>query len=406
MPALMGDRHHRTRTLGYRSILGLILILASLLFLFLPLLAQLTFHTILALGALFFGLLLIAFECWAHAQVMKKYMKRELISKSRTLVLDDVLRDIFSMDGGILGCIIGTVGLYSLPIFTKEQRVRIIRATCPPEMNVQTLLFSPGGISAFLPDYMRRLLLDDTGSHRIDEEKMLSLHDSNIIDIGEQGGGGGGENDENDLSWDPTTDESNDSTFSLSDDGTTDGVRGTNAIANPSYQSNDPSRNHGSDCLIEAPSHRKKSDPLDDLYIMLLEQLSQTFDPISSNQLIVTGIGAAIACTLQLKRHPSNRRYAINFLHGSFFAVTTGTVFGAFGILGAKMLLSTSLKRRKCSTGVPSKQHVFLNSLSVIIDRMKTDAKFRKRWQAVLVFSMLALVGRKRRKHTPLMTSY
>lgn len=267
-------------------------------------------------------------------------------------------------------------------------------------MDMQTFLFSPGGISVFLPNYIRRILFDATSSNIIDEGRSLSLHDSNIIDVREHGTG----YDENDLSWDPT-DDSNDSTFSLRHDDAGDGIRNANSL----YQFNDPSsnpryRNHDQ-CLIE-PSHQKKSDPLNDLYIVLLEQLSQALDHISSNQVRVIGVGAALACTFQLKRQPSTRRRAINVLHGSFFTAAAGTAFGAFGILGVKYLVSKSLNKSQERTAVPTTaQNFILKWLSITMGRMKSDAKFRKRWQVVFAFSIFALVGRKRRKQTLLTTS-
>lgn len=387
MPTRIIYDHHKT--LRYGSILGAILVSGSLLFLFFPFLAQLSFHTYLALGALFGGILLLSIDLWSNLQGIKNCVKRELISKSRTIVLDDVLRDVFAMDGGIAGCIIGTIGLYSLPIFTKEQRVRIIRATCPPDMDVQTFLFSPGGISVFLPNYIRRILFDATSSNIRDEGRSLSLLDSSIIDVGAHGIG----YDENDLSWDPT-DESNDSTFSLRHD-TGDEIRDAN---NPRH------RNHDQ-CLIE-PSHQKKPDPLNDLYIVLLEQLSQALDHISSNQVRVIGVGAALACIFQLKRQPSTRRRAMNVLHGAFLTAAAGTAFGAFGILGVKNLVSKSLNKSQERTAVPTTaQNFILKWLSITMGRMKSDAKFRKRWQVVFAFSIFALVGRKRRKQILLMTS-
>ena len=95
---------------------------------------------------------------------------------NREIVLDDVLRNIFSFaDGGILassvGSFVGGISLYNLPI-SREQRAQLIQSFLPQNINAHDILHTPGGLWNLFPDIWQTAIRGKS------DQQSSSLHET------------------------------------------------------------------------------------------------------------------------------------------------------------------------------------------------------------------------------------
>ena len=118
--------------------------------------ANLRVLSLAALIALSIGLSLFIYDTLLLLKINIITLRTTVLHTVNDVVLDDVLKGLFSIEHGLVGCLIGTmVGsagmciVYNLPL-SKEQRVSLARSYFP-NINVEDILTNPGGLKSLLP---------------------------------------------------------------------------------------------------------------------------------------------------------------------------------------------------------------------------------------------------------------
>ena len=141
---------------------GPVVLFVALSYLVFPALLKTSKETQLGLLALGLGTLLTALDWAAHihqsAVAFQRRLQKELHARANAVVLDDVLRTVFAPGTGwiatLLGCWVGTAGMYALPL-DEEQRVRLFGsglAEVDGALDAREVLLRPGGLLRLLPE--------------------------------------------------------------------------------------------------------------------------------------------------------------------------------------------------------------------------------------------------------------
>jgi hypothetical protein len=324
---------------------------------------------------LFLGCLLTISDWISLTRTKIESIKASLRNLEDKIVLDTVLRDIFSLEHGWIGCIVGGFGLYNLP-FTTQQRTSILQVALPKNIPISKAFYHPGGIRYFLPESWQRLedipsvdtSFDSTTLQQ--QEKMTtmskegSIHDLFLDDL-----------DDGHIQFKKCLDEAStlDHGDVCDDSATPSSTASTTNLSSPLLVAQDFNRT----TIGTSSSHDRKSCTRgstrgsmgetmlgqgseestwtliirDFLRTSLNHVLSQMDESTMKNAGIVS---TALFC-LQMKTSPSSRRIFLQTLQG----------FMSFGLIGvASGSLSLWLSRR-----------YFLEDSSCLCDRSEREAK-------------------------------
>uniref|UniRef100_A0A7S4RLZ3 Uncharacterized protein n=1 Tax=Ditylum brightwellii TaxID=49249 RepID=A0A7S4RLZ3_9STRA len=266
-----------SRTKTFRLLLEASLIFLPLVYFLVIFLKQMSVTSLVAIGTLLVGVILTSWETISFLHKETISVCHIIREKINTIVLDDVLRAIFSVDSeglvmGVISSFVGTAGMYALPL-NAEQRVRITQSCldCCLEpssfdggggggdvsrnesvmkIDAGLILTKPGGFLSLLPTDWRTVLwtsLDESDTSEKDDvaaesEALLLMdnqHDKKRATERIDNENLPNENDNilmaQDMVWDDTDDDGDtDTTLNTADDS---GIS-TNASPSSTYSSN------------------------------------------------------------------------------------------------------------------------------------------------------------------------
>jgi len=119
---------------------------------------EMTFHTILCLLLIAVGLAMTFYQIQSNIQTYLSHIRKQVIEYGHQVVLDDLCQrsinffNDFILCGGIGGAF-STWIIYTLPIFSPEDRLKLIHSFAlweEQESKVKDIVFSPGGVMRFL----------------------------------------------------------------------------------------------------------------------------------------------------------------------------------------------------------------------------------------------------------------
>mmetsp|Transcript_28361 Transcript_28361/g.41202 ORF Transcript_28361/g.41202 Transcript_28361/m.41202 type:complete len:390 (-) Transcript_28361:815-1984(-) len=188
-----------SRTKTFRLLLEASLIFLPLVYFLVIFLKQISVTSLVAIGTLLVGVILTSWETISFLHKETISVCHIIREKINTIVLDDVLRAIFSVDSeglvmGVISSFVGTAGMYALPL-NVEQRVRITqscldcclepssldggggggdvsRNESAMKIDAGLILTKPGGFLSLLPTDWRTVLwtsLDESDTSEKDD---------------------------------------------------------------------------------------------------------------------------------------------------------------------------------------------------------------------------------------------
>ena len=316
---------------------GPLVLFVALSYLVFPVLLNTSKETQLGLLALGLGALLTALDWAAHvhqsAVAFQRRLQRELHARANAVVLDDVLRSIFAPGTGwiatLLGCWVGTAGMYALPL-DEEQRVRLFGsglAEVDGALDAREVLLRPGGLLRLLPE--------GWGG---DSPKGSSK--KNVGDDGEQ-------NNNNHASVPIAVDASVDSLEMEKEDdsATADATEGSS----DSSASSAPHAHRPLHHDVDAPHRRsapptrvsqQQQDPATVAASVLSELMGKMLDrslaSVDRGTVQTVGMASALTLALQLRRSPRARSAVWTMAQGAAALGLAGTAAGALALSEAK----------------------------------------------------------------------
>lgn len=172
-----------TATAAALPLRGPLLVGTVLLSLSLPTLLRLAPHTLVCLAFLGIGLCLTVHDSLFYC---RNQVRTILGRRLGTLVLDDLLRDIFDPTTGYIACfvstLLGNASMYSLNM-TTEQRVRLLNSCLwtTPE-HAEAILMEPGGVIKLLPLTLQHWLQPPLSENQQQEKDMIEEKQINETD--------------------------------------------------------------------------------------------------------------------------------------------------------------------------------------------------------------------------------
>ena len=334
------------------SIRGPVLISISLGLCLMSILQTIQMNTthICTLVLLSFGLYFTISDLTVLIKLHLKTVEEKIHHICSTLVLDDILRQVFSLDPnvGFVGLSMATfsslVGIYNIP-FTKKQKMQLIQSALPSFIDGEKLFFSPGGICDVIPYHLKRILKDgaveskestsqnlNTAYQQVDHILHdLSFDDSSVIEAREidtdswtEDGGIGIPLHHSIL----TSDKADVNNFTFQEQ---------QHIPSESTQENFTS-------IGDCTKNFQHKDPIECIQSIVKEHIRATFKKVKNEQLIRVAMISSIALFIQLKQSRAARKMIRNTLHATISIGLIAAISGAIGTLKIKHQLNRMMQ--------------------------------------------------------------
>jgi hypothetical protein len=361
---------------------GPVLVTAVAVSFILPYVPTLSTKVLIHLGIALTGILWLCHDFFRFTETQARSTLRKVLDG---VVLDDVLRAIHDPETGLIanvvGTFVGTSSMYALRM-DAEQRTKLVQASLgTSKKQAGSILLSPGGCKALVPDAMQRWLNKGavTESNRkpsinhVEEEEGES--DSSVSELGVAN-----EEDESASSDDPQI-------YVRS--------RSLKPPSSPVTQEDDSNRNTAQNATRQTRSEEPKNLPLDPMAVMFSilkemahEQIKPYMQSIPETIFETVGVSASLALAVQLG---FRLRSKATFRSSASALVLSGVATGTF---------STVLARHVVLGNIHDKESLRIVSIAVAMrvwERLKQTAMGkRRRWQGVLAMTVLILAGRRR----------
>ena len=321
---------------------------------------------------------------------------------NRKIVLDDVLRNIFSFaDGGIVassvGSFVGGISLYNLPL-SREQRAQLMQTFLPQNMNAHDVLHAPGGLWNLLPDVWQTAIRGYPDRQSSLDETCQDLTCNDEIDNGPSHI----KADVSDLVWNDDFDETDNSELEECSDSCID--QSTEVITdqqqsvpmtNLHHFKHQTSPNTKNGTKETSQSHfqsfdRPANDPskifksiASDIFNTIGEKLFQSID---ENQIENIGILSSLALAIQISRSRRTRIILLYLAEGSLALGLGSIAFASIATLiaGRKFIdrQNDTSMQRSTHSDLPLSRNTRLQGL---INFIKGSASSRIKGLAAII---------------------
>jgi len=406
-----------------RATSGVILVGISTALLLIQLLLQLTPQALAIISSLLLGSYLIITDVIRNATKQGKQLRDYLILAAENVVVDELLRDLSNMIceciGGCYSGVVGATGalsMYQMPFISKDQRSQLIQSCLSPDIDVQEIFMTRGGllktVRILIGDEKFRAFIDrndnifEMSGKSIDyeDEDEQTINDALVDESSNYRRSPVAA--QNDLIWD----------MSKSDDSSTP-IRQSLEDSSTSLKSTQLHTLHPNDNRDSDSRHYLLEDVIKSIGSEICTEISHhLLRKAQARSIRKFGILSGLALMIQMKYSRTARKFAWNFLHSSTLFLSTSVIVGSFLTLDTKKRIMR-LTGEKSMNNEPESITTSSNiqySLSypfffwkrivqTFILRLRTDQKFRKRWNSVFVFIVLCYFRRRRyKKNVPI----
>mmetsp|Transcript_17620 Transcript_17620/g.24850 ORF Transcript_17620/g.24850 Transcript_17620/m.24850 type:complete len:390 (+) Transcript_17620:1-1170(+) len=309
----------KTRIFGYvhamshqqlpltRMIFFVILQISILFYFALPVLLATSPQHLFLLFLFFFSIFVVIRDCTNLLKTHIFHTKRHVQSLANSIVLDEILKTIFSMkDGWVSQTFMSTIGcaiLYNLPI-NYDQRNRIIQTFLPRNIDATELLMSPGGYISLYKNYYNISEYNEKHSNDVVDAKKDSFSSNEMPRV-------------------RIADNSDNSVLEINESDKNPEEQRSNAAIQMSQK-------HGSNPMKKTSSPENSTDIFWSILVQIINEILQKVLILLDEKKIKTvGYLSALALLMQLKHSSRTRNMMISILRGSLAIGLAGSTLSA-----------------------------------------------------------------------------